>query len=231
MIIDIVIALIVLGAAWFGYQRGLLQPLLTELFALLTLLLIVGNRDAFAAIAEQLFHANALVAGLMAVVIVALVGYLGYRVGGAIHRMPAVRGVDGFFGVWFQALAAILFCYLLVSGIIVLGRALGPVVSSPTLNRSQLELVQQSLETNPFTGTLIDSRSMDRLDAQARGGGVRSSEIPVLGGMQGMYLDFLRPQLAGSRLAPLVLGLGQHFPGVGRYGPADIPRSVSANHR
>ena len=100
MIIDVLIVLVVVGAAWVGFQRGLVQPLLAELFALTTLLIILHNRSAFVATTDALFHLGAVLAVVVALNLAGLVGYLGARLGGSINRMPVVRGVDGFLGVW-----------------------------------------------------------------------------------------------------------------------------------
>jgi Colicin V production protein len=229
VIIDIVIALVVVGAAWIGYKRGLVQPLLAEVLSLGTLVLILHNRSGFAAVVGALFHANAILAALVAVVVVGAVGYVGLRIGGAIHRMPAVRGWDGFIGVWLQALTGVAVCYLLISGIIVMGSAFGPILNSPTLSATQLAVIEARLDSNPFTGGLIDSNDLDPFASQARRpAGVRVTELPQIQQLQAVYADFLRPQLAGSHLAPFVMSVGRHIPGLGPYGPRDLPSRVPA---
>jgi hypothetical protein len=39
-----------------------------------------------------------------------------------------------------------------------------------------------------------------------------------------LYTDIFRTQLQTSRLAPWVMRVGQHIPGVGHFGPKDLPR-------
>ena len=228
MIIDIVIALVVLGAALIGYKKGLIQPLLAEALSLGTLVLILHNRTAFAAVAATLFHASAALAVVLALVVAGSFGYVGFRMGGAIHRMPAVRGWDGLLGVWLQGLTGVAICYLLISGIIVMGLALAPSLNSANLSAAQLAVIEARLGSNPFTGGLIDSQELRPYVPQAsRPGGVRVSELPLIPQLQGVYTDFLRPQLAGSRLAPLVMSVGRHIPGLGPYGPRDLPSRVA----
>jgi hypothetical protein len=223
VIIDILILLVVIGAAWIGFQKGLVQPLLAESFALGTLLLIVGHRDGFSAAAQALFHANVILAIFMAVVVAVGMGYLGARLGGAIHKMPAVRGVDGFVGVWMQTLLAVAFCYVLISGIIVMDKAFTPI-GTPTVNATQLSGIERQLASNPLTATVIDIRQLRSFDARAaRPGGVRVTDLPGLSQLQSVY-DFLQPQLAGSRLAPAIMSVGGHLPGLGQFGPKDIPK-------
>jgi hypothetical protein len=224
VIIDILIVLVVIGAAWLGFQKGLVQPFLAELLALGTILVILHNRTAFLGFTQALFHANAVLAVFMALVIAVVMGYLGARLGGAIHRMPVVQGVDGFFGLGVQVLLAIAFCYVLISGIIVMKVAFTPV-TGPTVNASQLTALERELASNPFTSSAVDEQDLQSFDGQAaRQGGVRVADLPGIGQLEGIYRDLLQPQAAGSRLAPAVMSVGRHIPGLGHYGPKDLPR-------
>lgn len=224
MVIDILILLVVVGAAWIGFQKGLIQPLLTELFGLGALLLIVGHRDGFLAATQALFHANAVLAIIMAVVLAVGMGYLGARLGGAVHKMPAVCGVDGFLGIWVQTLLAVGFCYLLISGLIVMDRAFTPL-STPSVNATQLGGLERLLASNPFTASVVDIGQLRAFEGRAaKPGGVRVADLPGVGQLQGIYRDFLQSQLAGSRLAPAVMSVGRHLPGLGQFGPRDVPR-------
>ncbi len=222
MIIDIVTVLVVLSAAWIGFQKGLLQPLLTEVFALGTLLLILRNRSGFLSLTEVLFHANVILAVIMAVVLALVMGYLGSRAGAAIHKMPVIRGVDGFLGVWLQALIGLAFCYLLISGIIAMGQAFNPI-KTPTVSAAQLQSIERALESNPFTASIVDVDELRAFQARAAQAGVRIGDVPGVGQMQSLYRDLLLPQLTGSRLAPFVMSVGSHIPWLGHFGPKDLP--------
>src|ERR687887_1338683 len=103
MIIDILVALMVLAAAFVGFQKGFIQPLLAEILFVGSLLVLLNNRDAYLAFMKDVIHANALIAVLAALIIATVFSYAGIRVGGIIHRMPSVRGWDGFLGVFVQA--------------------------------------------------------------------------------------------------------------------------------
>jgi len=224
VIIDVLIVLVVVGAAWVGFQRGLVQPLLAELFALTTLLIILHNRSAFVATTDALFHLGAVLAVVVALILAGLVGYLGARLGGSIHRMPVVRGVDGFLGVWLQALFGIAICYLLISGIIVTNRAFASL-SAATVNATQLLAVERQLSGNPFTSTVLDGHDAQTANARAaRPGGVQLADVPGLGALQTVTRDILYPQLSGSHLAPFVMNVGHRIPGLGVFTSRDLPR-------
>jgi hypothetical protein len=224
VIIDVLIVLVVLGAAWVGFQRGLIQPLLAELFALITVLVILHNRTAFTATTDALFHTGAFLAVIVGLVLAGLMGYLGARIGGSIHRMPVVRGADGFVGVWVQALFGIAICYLLISGIIVSDRAFSPLTAA-TVNARQLRALEEQLSSNPFTSTVLDGGDVQTFNARAaKPGGVQLSDVPGLGALQSISRDILEPQLAGSHLAPFVMTVGHRIPGLGSFGSRDLPR-------
>ena len=224
MIIDVLIVLVVVGAAWVGFQRGLVQPMLAELFALITLLVILHNRSAFVATTDALFHLGAFLAVIVALIVAGLMGYLGARIGGSIHRMPVVRGVDGFLGVWVQALFGIAICYLLISGIIVADRALAPLTTA-NVNSSQLEALERQLSANLFTSTVLDSHDAQTFNAlAAKPGGVQLATVPGIGTLQSVAGGILEPQLAGSHLAPFVMTVGHRIPGLGSFTSRDLPR-------
>jgi len=224
VIIDVLIVLVVVGAAWVGFQRGLVQPLLAELFALVTLLIILHNRSAFFATTDAVFHTGAFLGVVVALVLAGLMGYAGARLGGSIRRMPVVQGVDGFLGVWVQALFGIAICYLLISGIIVSYRAFTPL-TAPTVNAAQLRALERQLSSNMFTSTVLDGHDVQTYGAQAsRRGGVQLADVPGLGALQSISRDILEPQLAGSHLAPFVMTVGHRIPGLGTFGSKDLPR-------
>jgi Colicin V production protein len=225
MIIDIFVALIVLGAAFVGFQRGFIQPLLAEILFVGSLLVLLNNRDAYLAFMNGVFHANAFVAVLAALIIATVFSYAGIRVGGIIHRMPSVRGWDGFLGVFVQALVAIVFAYGLISAMVVVNKAVAPAVNNAALTVAQVRNLQKQLESNTLTAPLGDSQDFRTLLSRAsKPGGGHLTDATQLDQVQTLYQDLFQPQLRTSRLAPWVMRIGQHVPGVGRFGPSDLPR-------
>jgi hypothetical protein len=219
VLIDVVIALLVLGGAWLGFKHGFVQPLLAEVFSLGSLAVLLHVRDGFAGLMQALFHANGFLTVLMGLIIVGVMGFLGARLGDSIRKMPAVLGVDGFVGIWLQTAAGALLAYLLISGMILIGRA----APTPSLNVGQVRAAEATLGSNPFTAGVLGSADQTALALQARKAPVAAADIPVLGGLRGLYDQILEPQLASSHLASRVMGFGQHVPGFGALGPRDLP--------
>src|SRR5438034_2673588 len=151
MIIDIFVALTVLGAAFVGFQRGFIQPLLAEILFVGTLLVLLNNRDTFLGFMKDVFHASAFIAVLAALIIATVFSYAGIRAGGIIHRMPSVRGWDGFLGVFVQALTAVVLAYGLLSAMVVVDRAVRPAANNAALSVAQVRVLKKELDSNALT--------------------------------------------------------------------------------
>ena len=78
---------------------------------------------------------------------------------------------------------------------------------------------------NPRTRGPSTNPRPSRSRAQASKGAVKLSDLPAIGQFQAVYGDFLGPQLAGSRLAPFVVNVGRHIPGLGSFSRKDLPKS------
>lgn len=227
MAIDVVIAIVLLVAVFVGFQRGVVQPLFVYLFFLLAILLIIRERNAYAALMERTLHANAVLAVFLALIIAVVAGFIGGQIGGSIHKMPVVRGVDGFLGIFVNLFFAVLIVYLVLSALVVLDNAFAPTIDATSLNFAQVEQVKKQLGSNPLTASLVDSRDIQSLEKQAKTdkNGARLAQTPQLSQLQNAYEDFLQPQLASSRLTPVILRIGQKLPVVGRTGPNDLHAS------
>lgn len=227
MFLDIFIAVIFVAAVVVGFQRGLITPLLTEVGFVGALVIILRNRQGYASLVERALHTDTPVLPVVIAVLVAIVaGFVGGQIGSRIHRMPVVRGVDGFVGVFLHALVAIVFLYLVVSALVVADKAFTPLLSAAKLTLAQVDSLRTTLEANPLTSAVGDSQSMHTLQVKAKGpNGATLSMAPQLKAAELFYDDFLQPQLKSSRLSPWVLRIGVHLPLVGHIGPGDLPKA------
>jgi hypothetical protein len=225
VIIDILIVLIVFGAGFVGFQKGFIQPLLAEILFVGTLLVLLDNHDGYGTFMSTVFHANALLAVFVALIIAVVLGYAGVRLGGTIHRMPSVRGWDGFVGVFVQVLVAILFVYWLFSAMIVLDTLVAPSANNTALTLARARSLQKELESNSLTSPLADGQDFrGLLDKASKPGGGHITDATQLNQVVTLYQDLFRPQLESSRLAPWVMRIGGHIPGVGHFGSKDLPK-------
>lgn len=227
MILDIFIAVVFVAAVVVGFQRGVIAPFLAEVGFIGTLVVILRNRQPFAATVERFTHTNTPVLPVVFAVLLAIIlSYVGGFVGARIHRMPVVRGLDGFLGLFLHTLLAVLFLYLVVASMVVADKAFTPILSATKLTLAQVDQLRAELDQNPITGALGDSHSIHDLQTQAKTpDGATLSSAPQLKAAELFFDDFLEPQLRSSRLAVWVLRAGSHIPFVGRIGPADLPKS------
>lgn len=230
MIIDIVIAIALLIAVWIGYQRGVVQPLLVEIFFIGALVVILRDRTAYMSAMARILHANAVMAVFLALIVAVVAGFVGGQLGSMVHRMPVVRGVDGFLGIFVHAGFVVVVAYLLLSALVTLDKAFGPTLAAATLTVQQANTLTAEIRSNPITESLVDPKDLAKLQTQAKQpGGARIETVPQLDQLQTFYEQFLQPQLASSRTAPVILRIGQRIPLIGHVGPRDLPtRAVPA---
>src|SRR5256885_8472381 len=98
VIIDIVIVLVLVIALVTGYQRGVIQPLMAEIFFFGTLLAIFRFHDQYTTEMQKLLHLTPVLSVFVALILAVVLGAIGGAIGGAFHRMEAIRGVDRLLG-------------------------------------------------------------------------------------------------------------------------------------
>jgi uncharacterized membrane protein required for colicin V production len=223
MILDLVILILVAVAVFIGFQRGLIQPLFAYLGVGIVVLFVVTHWAAYSGFLDRTLHIPPLIVGVVAAALAVLGGYLGARLGGLIHRMPAVRGADGLFGVFINAFVAVLVCYSLLSVFVALGKAFATTASLDSLTAKQVAPMEQQIKSNPALRSIVSQEDLTNLQQQSAAGAVTLTNYPTVRQLQTVYVEFAGPQLTSSKLAPIVLFVGDHTPLVGHYGPQDLP--------
>ena len=227
MFIDIAIVVALLIAIYVGYQRGVVQPLLVEIFFLGALLIIIRDRHSYQAAMEKYLHTNAVLDVFLALIVAVVAGFVGGQLGAMIHRMPVVRGVDGFLGVFVHAGFAILISYVLLSALVAFDKAFSPTVNAASLTLKQVQTLQSNIEGNPLAAFFVDEKDLAKLRQEATtSGGARLETVSQLSQLQNFYEQFLQPQLASSRAAPIIMSIGQKIPVIGHAGPKDLPKTA-----
>jgi hypothetical protein len=99
--------------------------------------------------------------------------------------------------------------YGLISTLTVFDMAVGPFLNSDSVTAAQAAVLEQTLESNPITARIFVKADLDRLQAETSQTPPATLEaVPQLNTVIGIYRDFVRPQLKGSRLAGRILALG-----------------------
>jgi uncharacterized membrane protein required for colicin V production len=224
-ILDVIIVIVLLTALVVGYQKGIIQPLMTYLFFFGALFLIYRDRIQYVAAVEKYLHANTVLAIAFALIIAVVAGYGGSVVGQALHRMPIARGIDGFLGIFLNVGIAIAVIYFVLAGLITFDKAFTPFVNNAKLTNGQVTALTNQIESNPLSAALVDPKDLAKLKAQTKSGQQTTlSTVAQLDNLNSFYQDFIRPQLRGSKLAPYIMRIGQRIPLLGHAGPTDLPK-------
>src|ERR1700730_77618 len=96
MIIDIIVVLALIVALITGYQRGVIQPLLAEIFFFGTLLVVFRFHDQYTTEMQKVFHLNAVLSVFVALILAVVLGTAGGAIGGAFQRLLARCRGGGF---------------------------------------------------------------------------------------------------------------------------------------
>jgi hypothetical protein len=223
MIIDIVVVLVLLVALFIGFQRGVIQPLLAEIFFFGTLLAVFRFHDQYTNEMQTLLHINAVLSVFAALILAVVMGAVGGAIGGAFHRLEAIRGVDGLLGIFVHVGVMLVIIYLAVSALVTLDNAFEPGLKSANLTLAQVNQLEDQILSNPITSAMVSKQDLASLKtAASKATGANLDNVAGIHQLQQLYIDFLQPQLHSSRSVPIILAIGDHLPVIGRVGPSDL---------
>src|SRR6202171_1653765 len=223
LIIDIVVVLVLIVALIVGYQRGVIQPLMAEIFFFGTLLAVFRFHEQYTNAMLKYLHLNAVLAVFVALILAVVLGSIGGAIGGAFHRLEQIRGIDGLLGIFVHVLVTLIVIYLAISALVTLDNAFEPALKSASLTIAQVNQLEAQILSNPITAAMVSKKDMQDLKTAAtKPTGAHLDNIQGVHQLQQIYTDFLQPQLHSSRTVPFILGFGQHLPVVGHVGPQDL---------
>ena len=231
MIIDVVVILVLIVSLIVGYQRGVIQPLLAEIFFFGTLLAVFRFHDQYTTEMQKLLHLNAVLAVFVALIIAVVMGAIGGAIGGAFHRLEAIRGIDGLLGVVVHGLVTLVIVYLAISALVTLDNAFEPALISASLTVTQVNDLETEILSNPITSAMVSKSDLQALKTAAAKSGAHLDSVAGIHQLQQIYTDFLQPQLHSSRTAPIILGFGQHLPVIGHVKPSDLHTTTASPAR
>jgi uncharacterized membrane protein required for colicin V production len=223
MFIDIAVGVLLLIAILLGYQRGVIQPLMAEIFFFGTLLVVFRFHDQYTTEMQKVAHLNPVLSVFAALILAVILGAVGGAIGGAFHRMDAIRGIDGLLGVFVHALVTLVIIYLAISALVTLDNAFVPTVNAASLTLAQVNDLENKILSNPITAAMVSKEDMAALKASAQQ--TNAAHVDSVSGikqLKELYVNFLEPQLHGSHTVPFILGFGQHLPFIGHVGPGDL---------
>ena len=223
MVIDILIVLLLVVALVIGFQRGVIQPLMAEIFFFGTLLIVFRFHDQYTAEMQKLLHLTPVLSVFVALILAVVLGAVGGAIGGLFKRMEAIRGVDGLLGVFVHGIVILVIVYLGISALVTLDNAFEPAIKTANLTLAQVNQLENEVLSNPITAAMVSSSDLKSLkDSAAKSNSAHLDSVAGIHQLEQIYTDFLQPQLHGSRLVPFILGFGKRLPVIGRVGPDDL---------
>jgi uncharacterized membrane protein required for colicin V production len=223
MVIDIAVAVLILIALFLGYQRGVIQPLMAEIFFFGTLLVVFRFHDQYTSEMQKIAHLNPVLSVFAALILAVILGAVGGAIGGAFHRMDAVRGVDGLLGVFVHVGVMVVIIYLGISALVTLDNAFVPTLNKASLTLDQVNQLESIILSNPITSAMVSKEDLAALkSAAAKTNSAHIESITGIHQLEQLYTGFLEPQLHSSHTVPIILAIGHHLPFIGHAGPNDL---------
>jgi uncharacterized membrane protein required for colicin V production len=167
VIIDLIVVLVLIIALILGYQRGVIQPLMAEIFFFGTLLVIFRFHDTYTNEMQKILHLNAVFSVFVALILAVILGAIGGAIGGAFHRLEAIRGIDGLLGVFVHVAVTVVVIYLAVSALVTLDNAFEPTLRTANLTLAQVNQLENWILSNPITSAMVSKQDLDALKAAA----------------------------------------------------------------
>src|SRR5438093_11225943 len=192
LIIDIVVVIVLVIALITGFQRGVIQPLMAEIFFFGTLLLVFRFHDQYTTQMENLVHIAAVVSVFVALIAAVILGAVGGAIGGAFHRMESIRGIDGLLGIFVHGVVMLIVIYLGISALVTLDNAFVPTLNKATLTLDQVNQLESQILSNPITSALVSKDDLAALKKAAQSSsGASIQSINGIKQLQQIYTGFL----------------------------------------
>lgn len=220
-LIDVGIVVVIAFGVYMGWRNGLIAPLLAEGTFLIAYLIASRYPGLVSIVPPSIPRAYAVL--ILPAILAVIVGVVGRTVFRAAFRLPFTRQADKVLGAVGNGVVAFVIVYAVVLGLAGAGTVLNPLAQVGTIQTGQIAAMQLLLSQNPQAAAMVPSGELSQLASVAS---VRPLPITMLGEYASVinyYEKTLRPQLASSQLAPLVLQIGSHLPIIGRH--ATIPKA------
>ncbi len=215
MVADIVIAVAVAVAAWSGWRRGLLPPLLTQGGVLAVIGLLVKRPD----LVEQVLPPGpiGLVVAVAAVVLVfAVLAAITGELSVMVQNVAVLRTIDAPLGLVVSGILQLVIVYVVALALASFDGITAPLHRATAIGPGQVAALRTAVSANPGARLVIDPAGLDSLAAASRLRSIPLDELDRYEPGLATYELKVRPQLASSILLGPILGLGEALPVFGR---------------
>jgi uncharacterized membrane protein required for colicin V production len=213
-LVDVGIVVVIGLGVLIGWRNGLIGPLLAEGTFLFSYW-IVSTHPGLAAIVPSSVP-RPLATLLLPAALALVVGFVGRMVFMSFFRLPLTRSVDKILGAAANGGLAFVITYVVLLGLVGAGTVLDPLTKVRSIQPPQVAAMQMLLAENPQVAGFVPSGELGQLAAVASTRPIGLAQLGQYAQVINYYERTLRPALATSQLAPVVLRYGERLPIVGR---------------
>ena len=214
-LIDLAIVVVIGLGILVGWKNGLIGPLLAEGTFLFAYWIVSTHPSLVSVIPASVPRPLATL--LLPIALGLIVGFVGRMVFMSFFRLPLTRTLDKLLGAAANGGLAFVIVYVVLLGLAGAGTVLDPLTRVSTIQPSQVTAMQMLLAANPAVAGFVPSGELGQLASVASVHPVALAQLGQYAQVINYYEHTLRPQLATSRLAPLVIQYGARLPIIGRH--------------
>jgi hypothetical protein len=214
-LVDLAIVVVIGLGILIGWKNGLIGPLLAEGTFLLSYWIVATHPSLVGIIPAGVPRPLAML--LLPVALGLVVGFVGRTVFMSFFRLPLTRQLDKLLGAAANGALAFVIVYVVLLGLVGAGTVLDPLTKVSSIQPSQVTAMQMLLAENPQVAGFVPSGELGQLAAISAIHPVGLAQLGQYAQVINYYENTLRPQLATSRLAPVVMQYGARLPIIGRH--------------
>jgi hypothetical protein len=211
--VDVAIVIALAAGAIAGWRKGFIVPLVVQAGALLSIAAL------YAGPLQGSVPPGIGGIGLGVGVIVlgsSILGTIGGMFIGLVYRIGILKRFDKVAGIPLGAATAAITLYVALVGTVVLDGWLSPLHGTLMIGPQQLAAVEKLAAINPTFAAFADPTHLNAIATIAATTPIATDQLAKYDAALGFYETTLRPQLLSSRIAPLLLSLGERLPIVGQ---------------
>jgi uncharacterized membrane protein required for colicin V production len=213
-LIDLGIVVVIGLGLLIGWRNGLIGPLLAEATFLLTYWIIATHPGLVGLVPPEIPRPLATL--ILPIALGLAVGIGGRVVFQTFFRLPLTRQLDKVLGAAANGALAFVIVYVVLFGVTSAATVLDPLAQATTLRASQVATMRTLLQQNPQASSFVPAGELGQLASVSSARPIPLAQLGQYAKVIESYQRDVRPQLATSRLAPLVLRVGSQLPLIGR---------------
>ncbi len=213
-LVDLAIVVVIGLGILIGWKNGLIGPLLAEGTFLISYWVVSTHPSVVSIVPASVPRPLAML--LLPAALALVVGFVGRMIFMSLFRLPFTRSVDKLLGAAANGALGFVIVYAVLLGVVGAGTVLDPLTKAAAIRASQVTAMQMMLAQNPQVAGFVPSGELSQLAAASSAHPVAFAQLGQYASVINYYENTLRPQLASSRLAPIVMKYGERLPIIGR---------------